>query len=162
MKPRPIPVMFGTRCIAGGGRLSGKVTEFNGKLRSRDRMMLKILVFSDRGDALRFWNGAFAGSYTDCEEAMDPRADAWVQGTVNDSRFFAVAVFTGPPDLENAAHEAVHVACRYVERFGFKKSWALTGGGYEIGDFEEQRAYAAGAATDVIWAAVANHAKGET
>ena len=154
--------MFGARRMACGWRLVGKVTEHNAKLRPRDRVKLKILVFSDRGDAMRFWNGAFSGSYTDCEEAMDPRADAWVQETVNDSRFFAVAVFTGPPDLENAAHEAVHVACRYVERFGFKKSWRKEGDGYEIGSFEEQRAYAAGAAFGVIWETEVIHAKGET
>ena len=162
MKPRPIPIAFGTRCIAGGGRLSGKVTEFNGKLRSRDRMMLKVLVFSDGGDALRFWNGPFIKRFGSATDSVDSDARAWVHATAGDKKFFAVVVYIGAPDLDPVAHEAVHVACRYVERFGFKKSWALTGGGYEIGDFEEQRAYAAGAATDVIWAAVANHAKGET
>ena len=162
MKPRPIPITFGARCIASGGRLSGNVTEFNVKLRPRDRIMLKVLVFSDGGDALRFWNGPFIRRFGSAMDPMDPDAKAWVHSTPGDKKFFAVVVYIGAPDLAHVAHEAVHVACRYVERFGFKKSWALTGGGYEIGDFEEQRAYAAGAAADMIWTAVANHAKEET
>ena len=162
MKPRPIPITLGTRRLAGGGRLSGKVSEFNAILRPRDRVMLKILVFSNGEDALRFWNGSFVKRFGSVTDSMDADAEAWVLPTAGDKRFFALVVYTGKPDLGPVAHEAVHVACRYVERFGFKKSWALTGGGYEIGDFEEQRAYAAGAAADVIWAAVTKHAKEDT
>jgi len=156
--PRQMPVFVAVRRRrrpTAGGALPGWVTEANATLREGDRLRLKILVFSSPPHARRFWNTSFIGRYGTAESAsgrpnrVSGSFTAWVHATESDRRFFAVAVFAGPPTLADIAHEAVHVARRYVERVGIRKDWG-TADGYEIGDPEEQTAYAAGAAAGLM------------
>ncbi|MFA7121315.1 MAG: hypothetical protein WC277_07525 [Bacilli bacterium] len=122
-------------------------------------------MFASPPHARRFWNTSFIGRYAYAESAsgrpnrVSGSFTAWVHGTESDRGFFAVAVFAGPPTLADIAHEAVHVARRYVERVGIRKDWG-TNDGYEIGDPEEQTAYAAGSAAGLM-AEVAGDLKDE-
>ena len=167
MTPRQIPVCLLNLCRrpAAGGALPGWVAEANATLREGDRLRLKILVFSSPPHARRFWNASFIGRYGPAESATghsnrvyEPFT-AWVHAAESDRRFFAVAVFAGPPTLADIAHEAVHVARRYVERVGIRRNWRSCDG-YEIGDPEEQTAYAAGSAAGLM-AEVAGDLKDE-
>ena len=167
MTPRRIPriLVINRRRPAAGGALPGLVAEANAPLRKGDRLRLKILVFASPPHARRFWNTSFIGRYAYAESAsgrpnrVSGSFTAWVHGTESDRGFFAVAVFAGPPTLADIAHEAVHVARRYVERVGIRKDWG-TADGYEIGDPEEQTAYAAGSAAGLM-AEVAGDLKDE-
>jgi len=140
---RPLPRWFGAILQKGVAR-RGDILEFNIWVRRADRLKLKVLAFEDRRDGVAFFRGpwiekyGYPGDLAKIARAKDTKA--FVYPLPEDRGFFAVAAFLGKTTLEWAAHESLHAACRYCDRVGNRKKW--TDSGYELDNYEEQRAYA--------------------
>lgn len=143
---RPLPRRFGA-ILHKGAVQRGDILELNIWVRPTDRLKLKVLAFGDRRDGVAFFSGPWVEKYGHPgDQARKARAKdvmAFVYALPEDRGFFAIAAFFGKITLGWAAHEALHAACRYCDRVGNRKRW--TDNGYEIGDYEEQRAFAASA-----------------
>lgn len=128
------------------------VLESNLKVRPRDRLKFKIIVFPGLADSYKFGTSVLP-RYGFPRWIPPKKTGAVTCSTPGDRRFFGMVVFCADTSLSVIAHEAFHLACVYTRRVGFDKKWSI---GYEIGNRNEQLAYTIGNITALITEKIQN------